>query len=132
MCASSLLHVPALALQPRSQGLFCFLSAFMAVHESRTVKDYVHIQEVSTAAENQLSVCFLGVFVSLKTRGVQSCSAECLPTRSYPSVMSLSAGWGPGKSNLHPVLVTLPSARKTHQVKSLYELKYFLSQILLC
>lgn len=40
-------------VQPHSQRLFFFLNAFMPVHDSRTINDNVHIQEVSTAAENQ-------------------------------------------------------------------------------
>lgn len=64
VCDSLLLHVPALSLQPCSQGLFFFLNAFMPVHESRTVKDCVYFQEVNTSAENQLSVFSL-VFLFL-------------------------------------------------------------------
>lgn len=90
MCDSSLLRVPALCLQPHSQGLFFSLNVFVPVHDSRTVKDYAHIQEGSTAAEKSVICLFLGIFVFLKIQSVQSCSAECLPTPSYPFVMSSS------------------------------------------
>lgn len=66
MCDSSLLHVPALSLQPHSQGLFFFLNAFMPVHDSRTLKDYAHSQEGSPAAEKSVICLFLGIFVFLK------------------------------------------------------------------
>lgn len=88
-----------------------------------------------SAQQLKISHCFfLGIFVSLKIRSVQSCSAEWPPHPQFPIFdeppVCRMGPWQIKHAPSHGV--TLPLARKSHQVNSLQEFKYFLSPILLC